>query len=388
MSNDLIPQKSWWSKNWKWLIPVFLLIVVSIGILSSISGENTTDIVQAYSEKTLYENAIAKAKTNQKVLEVLGEIEPIDKLAILEGSAIYSNNKNSIKTSIRIKGSKAKGKLDIDAKKIGSEWIYKSITVRIKNSKVEITVFPTNTEVLNPQNTNDDEPIQNPIEITKDYMSFWTYWGQSVKLSDDLVALDSNSKVLNKGAFLKLLATGKYLPVRLSSQNEFVYRLYNIDKLNNKDISNTIIQMANTEIENSNREGKPFNNFNFTDVNGTIYNSKNTKGKIIVFKFWFIHCQQCVAEIPSLNNLVKQYKNRNDVLFISVALDKNEELKKFLSKKQFNYAIVGNQDEFIKDNLKIEIYPTHMIVNKQGKITKVVNSFPELEIALKKEIEL
>ena len=141
MNNELIPEKSWWKKYWKWFVPTFLCIIIGGTILSSISIRNTTDIVQAYSDNSLYENAIAKAKTNERVLEVIGEIEPIDKLAILEGDAIYSNKNNSVETSIRIKGSKGKGKMDIVADKNGSEWIYKKITVRIKNPKEEIEVL-------------------------------------------------------------------------------------------------------------------------------------------------------------------------------------------------------------------------------------------------------
>ena len=148
MNNELIPKKSWWTQNWKWLIPVIVFIVLSIGILSSISGENANDLIQAYSNTTLYENAIGKAKTNQRVIEVLGKIEPIDKLAILEGSTIYSNNNNSVKTSIRIVEKKGKGKLDIVAKKNGNEWIYQKISVRIKNPKEEINVYQASAAIL------------------------------------------------------------------------------------------------------------------------------------------------------------------------------------------------------------------------------------------------
>ena len=148
MNNELIPEKNWWTKNWKWFVPTFLFLITILGLFSSISNGNVTDIAQAYSDASLYENAIKKAKTNQRVLEVLGEIKPIDKLAILEGTAIYSKNNNSVETSIRIKGTKGKAKLDIVADKKGTEWIYKKINIRIKNPKEEITVYPPNTAIL------------------------------------------------------------------------------------------------------------------------------------------------------------------------------------------------------------------------------------------------
>ncbi len=143
MDNDLINEQSWWKKNWKWFLPTFIIMfLLAFGlILSSSVDGNVTDIVQAYSDNALYEKAIEKAKTNKRVIDVIGEIEPIDKLAILEGNAIYSNNHNSVKLSIRIKGNKGKGKMDISAKKNGNQWEYKKINIRIKNPKEEIQIL-------------------------------------------------------------------------------------------------------------------------------------------------------------------------------------------------------------------------------------------------------
>jgi len=143
MDNELIVEKSWWGKNWKWFLPTLTLIFSLLFwlILSLSVDGNVTDIAQPYSDNSLYEKAIEKAKTNQRVLEVMGEIEPIDKLAILEGNAIYSNDNNSVELSVRVKGSKGKGKMDISADKNGTEWKYKKISIRIKDPKEEIQIL-------------------------------------------------------------------------------------------------------------------------------------------------------------------------------------------------------------------------------------------------------
>lgn len=146
MDNELIVDKSWWKRNWKWFLPtsiVLILLLFWVILTSTIDG-SVTDIAQAYSDNSLHEKAIEKAKTNKRVLEVIGKIEPIDKLAILEGNAIYSNNNNSVELSIRVKGSKGKGKMDISADKIGNEWQYKKINIRIKNPKDEIQILKDN----------------------------------------------------------------------------------------------------------------------------------------------------------------------------------------------------------------------------------------------------
>ena len=134
MNNELIEQKSWWKRNWKWFVSVcgILLIIISV-FISSGMGRIGADLAQAYSDTELYENALDKAKSDQKVTELLGEIEPIDKLAILEGEVHYTNDNQTVNSTIRIKGEKGKARMDIIADRINNEWKYKKINVRIKS---------------------------------------------------------------------------------------------------------------------------------------------------------------------------------------------------------------------------------------------------------------
>ena len=134
MNNELIEQKSWWKQNWKWFVPISGVILISItAFLLSGMGGITTDFAQAYADTELYKNALEKVNTNQKVNELLGEIEPLGKMAILEGQTEYSNDNQTVNSTVRIIGTKGKARMDITAEKLNSEWNYSKINVRIKN---------------------------------------------------------------------------------------------------------------------------------------------------------------------------------------------------------------------------------------------------------------
>ena len=66
------------------------------------------------------------------------------------------------------------------------------------------------------------------------------------------------------------------------------------------------------------------------------------------------------------------------MIFLSLACDTKAELVNFLKEKYFEYQIVPNQREFIDKNLKLQLYPTHIIVDKNGTILKVVNKASEM----------
>ena len=133
MNTELIEQKSRWKRNWKWFVPICgVLLILTIVISSGIGGIGA-DLAKAYSDTELYKDALDKVKSEQKVLELLGEIEPIGKLAILEGEVRYTNNNQTVNSTIRIKGTKGKARMDILANRINNAWEYKKINVRIKN---------------------------------------------------------------------------------------------------------------------------------------------------------------------------------------------------------------------------------------------------------------
>ncbi|MEX0998216.1 MAG: cytochrome c oxidase assembly factor Coa1 family protein [Flavobacteriaceae bacterium] len=133
MNNELIKQKSFWKRNWKWFLLVCGIIITISIFFSTGMGGITNDLVQAYADTELYENALKKVKSDDRVTELLGEIEPIDKLAILEGHVEYSNNNKTVNSSIRLVGAKGRANMDISADRINDLWNYKKINIRIKN---------------------------------------------------------------------------------------------------------------------------------------------------------------------------------------------------------------------------------------------------------------
>ena len=140
--NELIKEKNWGRRNWRWLVPITAFMIGIIALLSLTSG--LTSFAQAYAEPSLYENALERARQNERVIEVLGNLQPVDKLTILEGNVVYTENNNAVDLTFRVTGSKGKGKMDISATKINGNWDYELIKIRVKNREEEIIVLDKN----------------------------------------------------------------------------------------------------------------------------------------------------------------------------------------------------------------------------------------------------
>lgn len=233
------------------------------------------------------------------------------------------------------------------------------------------------------------KPEVDPIQVQQNFMSWNAYQSKNIMLSRDFVALDSNSKTITKDAFLNELTVGNYIPIRLQSDDSiYYYRLFKIEATSDTSIKATIVQTAFDEYKNFQMEGKPFPKFSFTDLDGNVVSNESMKGKIIVIKCWYIHCPMCIKEFPDVNRLANEYKDRSDILFVSLAEDTPEQLKAFLIKKPLSYLVIPNMKIYMNEILQLNAFPTHFILNKEGVIAKVLPNFESLEVALEQQSKL
>lgn len=243
------------------------------------------------------------------------------------------------------------------------------------------------------ESTQEEEPLSgnteyktniNPAEIEKDYKAWKKYDKEYIELSYDFTPIDTDGTTIEKEAFLEKLKTGKYIPLKIESTTPS-YKLYELtfDETKEK-IGKSVKGKMRTVYSYFKKEGQPMPNFDFKDLNEISYNNKNLLGKIKIIKCWFIKCFVCVQEFPELNELYDKYESYDNIVFLSLAFDKSDELKTFLSKKEFRYPVVPNQRDFMSKELGIKQYPTHIIVDENNKILKMVNNVKALITVVEK----
>ncbi|MDB0602521.1 TlpA disulfide reductase family protein [Tenacibaculum maritimum] len=211
-------------------------------------------------------------------------------------------------------------------------------------------------------------------DAQKSYEAWKTYYKENIDLMSTFTPLDNIGSKMNKGTFLSLLRTGAYIPIKLKGSNKRHYQLFNLSKTSDEKIAKEVKAAATIARLYYKMEGKKLPEYNFIDLDGVAYNKADTKGKILVLKCWFINCKICVEEFPELNKLVDRYKDNKNITFVSLAFDKGNKLKAFLEKKAFKYAVIPEQKKYMSKKLKIKQYPTHIIVDSNGTILKMVNN--------------
>ncbi|HUS03626.1 MAG TPA: TlpA disulfide reductase family protein [Chitinophagaceae bacterium] len=186
-----------------------------------------------------------------------------------------------------------------------------------------------------------------------------------IKMNEKSIVKDSSGFVYPASIWGPLMFKGDVIIKPVDPKNRKTEFL--LTKLNEAQKNEFLSKMPKPEESLYFRTGKKLALFKTTDINDRKINLKDEKGKIIVLNFWFIDCPPCRMEIPDLNQLVEEYKGNDSVLFIGVALDPKPDIKDFLETMPFNYTLI-HDGKSIATEYGIRAFPTHVIIDKEGKI--------------------
>ena len=111
------------------------------------------------------------------------------------------------------------------------------------------------------------------------------------------------------------------------------------------------------------------------DVNGMNY-SFGKDGKPTYVKFWASWCPICLSGLEDIDNLSKEMKDFEVVTVVSPGLvgeKKTEDFKKWYKSLGYkNIKVLLDEKGELTKILNVRVYPTSVVVNKDGKVEKVL----------------
>ncbi len=114
------------------------------------------------------------------------------------------------------------------------------------------------------------------------------------------------------------------------------------------------------------------------DIDGNVVSTAEWKDKVVLLNFWATWCPPCREEIPELVDLQGRYKDRLQV--IGISMDDPEDVravKKFAVQEGVNYPIVMASREIILEYGGVPALPTSFVVNTESKVVqKHVGLYP------------
>ena len=126
--------------------------------------------------------------------------------------------------------------------------------------------------------------------------------------------------------------------------------------------------------------------FETTDIAGRAQRLSDQQGKVVLINLWATWCAPCRIEMPKLDRLYKERKERGFVVF-GLSDENAETQQKFLAKVPVSYPLLTMTDgvpEFYRD---VARYPALFLVDRNGQLQPLpesAESFSRIEDAVDK----
>lgn len=108
--------------------------------------------------------------------------------------------------------------------------------------------------------------------------------------------------------------------------------------------------------------GEPLVKFEYSDIDGNVWNNEKLKGKVFVINIWQSECGPCRREMPILSEWKERFP---DVVFLSASRHNREEILPIVSKHKFTWTHLQEASDLVA-LVRHEGFPLTIVVDRNG----------------------
>ncbi len=126
--------------------------------------------------------------------------------------------------------------------------------------------------------------------------------------------------------------------------------------------------------------------FTLADVHGKKVSLSAFKGNVVILNFWATWCGPCKAEMPSLNNLYLELRNKG-LMVLAISVDPTEKpvLSFILEKKLALPVLMDKNKEVYFDSYAVMGLPATFIIDRRGGLVEKIMGEQEWDSPKMKE---
>lgn len=129
--------------------------------------------------------------------------------------------------------------------------------------------------------------------------------------------------------------------------------------------------------------------FTLQSIDGKNYTLSELKGKAILINLWATWCPPCRAEMPAIEKMYKEYKERGFVV-LAVNMTYQDDLRAippFALEYNLTFPILLDEKAFVGSAYQLRSLPSSYFINRIGIINEVIIGGPMAEALLRMRIE-
>lgn len=118
---------NWWSRNWKWLVPV--VVVTGMALIAAFIAAIFALVFGMMRSSEPYQTAMQRAQTNTQVSAALGQ--PLESGWFITGNIADSGAQGEANLAIPIHGPRGQARIFVEARQQYGQWHYDTLAVKL-----------------------------------------------------------------------------------------------------------------------------------------------------------------------------------------------------------------------------------------------------------------
>ena len=114
--------------------------------------------------------------------------------------------------------------------------------------------------------------------------------------------------------------------------------------------------------------GQPAPRFRAKTTTGQSFNNDSTKGKVVLFEFWTTWCKYCEAEAEMVDDIAKEFKEKDLIVLAVDVLEPDKRVKEYLAEHSRSVPIVLTKDTNLAAMYNAQVYPIYVVIDRDGNI--------------------
>jgi len=113
--------------------------------------------------------------------------------------------------------------------------------------------------------------------------------------------------------------------------------------------------------------------FTLTDMQGQKVSLSQFRGKVVIINFWATWCPPCREEMPSMEQLYRDFSAKGLVMLAVNAEENGEQaVTKFLQRTPYSFPILLDKDSIAQNAYGVFRFPESFIIDRNGVVVEKI----------------
>lgn len=137
------------------------------------------------------------------------------------------------------------------------------------------------------------------------------------------------------------------------------------------------VWLAGCRMSGAPRAGDLAPDFVLPALDGSVHKLSNHRGKPVLVNLWATWCPPCIAELPLLDAIVRDYGPRGLVVLGVAGDDEDERVRNFVAERAPAFQVLLDPGGIVGTEYGITGYPESFLVDRDGRLAaKFIGSLP------------